>query len=120
MISEWTTAPGADDERVKRTTGQFTGYGLPAWPQGGNFGYGASAPAWIGGDTLDLDLGAIAFGESVSFTLYYGVAADKAAAQAAVDAVDADVSCLVCSTNWQYADEAVTGIFAYRATTPTT
>ncbi|MFC0643796.1 hypothetical protein [Cellulomonas phragmiteti] len=70
------------------------------------------------GSTLDLDLGVIAPGDSVSFTLYYGVAMTKADAEAAVAAVEADVFYLAYPS-WPAPDQSATGIFAYRATTPT-
>jgi hypothetical protein len=119
MMSVWAKAPNGDDARVTTMTDRTTKYGPPAMPQASTYGYATSGPSWTAGDTLDLDLGVILADESVSFTLYYGVALTKAAAETAVAAVEADVSYLVYPS-WQVPAQSATGIFAYKATTPTT
>ncbi len=118
MMSKWAKAPAGDDARVTTVTDRFTGFGPPALPQAYTYGYATSGPLWYGGDTLDLDLGSIRPNESVSFTLFYGVAPTNTTAEAAVAAVGADVSYLV-SPQFPSSVQEATGMFAYKATTPT-
>ncbi len=117
MESSWSQSAGGDDSRVIDITDKatWTDQSVAPW---GTSGYATSGPHWSAGSTLDLDLGVIAPGDSVSFTLYYGVALTKADAEAAVAAVDADIFYLAYPS-WQVPDQSATGIFAYRATTPT-
>lgn len=117
MDSTWAKRPGGDDSRVIAVTNEATWYDQSVAPWG-TAGYATSGQHWRASSTLDLDLGVIAPGDSVSFTLYYGVALTKADAEAAVAAVDADVFYLA-SPSWPAPDQSATGIFAYRATTPT-
>ncbi|MBF0688059.1 MAG: hypothetical protein IR158_09885 [Cellulomonas sp.] len=117
MGSTWAKRPGGDDSRVVDVTDDATWSGQSVAPWG-TAGYATSGPHWSAGSTLDLDLGVIDPGDSVSFTLYYGVALTKADAEAAVAAVEADVFYLAYPS-WPAPDQSATGIFAYRATTPT-
>lgn len=117
MTSTWARSAGGDDARVAALTDRYTPYGPPSQPLSYSTGYGTSGPLWDAGSTLDLDLGVIAAGESVSFTLYYGVATTKEAAEAAVAAVDADVFYLVYPSVLNQPQQSATGVFAYKATT---
>jgi len=117
MGSTWAKGPGGDDSRVVDVTDDATWSGQSVAPWG-TAGYATSGPHWSAGSTLDLDLGVIAPGDSVPFTLYYGVAMTQADAEAAVAAVEADVFYLAYPS-WPAPDQSATGIFAYRATTPT-
>lgn len=63
------------------------------------------------GITLDIDLGSVAFGAPVTFTLYYGIVNNPTRAAEAVAAVGADVYALAetSRSNW-----TTTSVFAYR------
>jgi hypothetical protein len=118
MLSTWTKLPEGDDSRLAGITHRYTEQPAPLTPSQQPLAYGESGTLYSAGGTLDLDLGVIEHGQSVSFTLYYGIAVDRAAADAAVTAVDADVSYLVYPTSWMDPQQSTTGIFAYRAHTP--
>jgi len=54
-----------------------------------------AGPFYVGGETIDLDLGPVVPGSSVTFTLLCGATLDAAHAAAAAAAVDADVYSLI-------------------------
>lgn len=67
--------------------------------------------------TLDLDLGSIPTGETVTFTLFYGLATTPGTAEEALSTVGADVSYVVRPDPF-VAGQSSVGVFAYRAAAP--
>lgn len=70
-----------------------------------------AGPFYVGGEIIDLDLGLIVPGSSVTFTLFCGATLDAAHAAAAA-AVDADVYSLIETTQ---PGVTTTAVFVYRA-----
>lgn len=111
--STWFRAPDGDDSRVTTLTdGKSTpdptllANGSPVW-------YSPSdAVSYQAGRTIDLDLGVVPAGGSRSFTLFYGLQQDAAAAAGAALAVGSDVYSV--TEQWNAPGEPV-AVFGYRA-----
>jgi hypothetical protein len=111
----WAKADGGDDSRVVAVTNN--GFD-PGDPQGaisslGMSGYADRVGPRDQGGLIQLDLGNIMPGQSVTFTLFYGVSVGRSAALNALDQVGADVYALGEPSTNEAAGN--TAIFGYRA-----
>jgi len=111
--STWFKAAGGDDSRVTTLTDGKSTPDPTLLPNGSPVWYTPSDEvSYDAGRTIDLDLGVVPAGSSRSFTLYYGLQQDAAAAAAAALVLGSDVYSV--TEQWN-AEGALVAVFGYRA-----